>query len=538
MSDRAAVLVDGEAYFAHLHDALQLARRSILILGWDFDGRIVLKPQDRTCPPLGDMLRALVEKKPELHVDILIWSVAVWHGPSSPAGLLLGESWQDHPRLRIHLDTHHPIYAAHHQKIVCIDETMAFCGGMDLTVMRWDSPEHRAIDPRRRDPDGELYGPVHDIQMAVEGDAAVALAEIVCERWRRADLPLPKRGACAERCWPPSLPADFVGTKVALSRTFPHWGDSVQIEEIAELTRDMILAARTYIYIEAQYLTAPDVAKALAKKLAQERGPDVVIIVTKQSSGRAEQFVMGRNRERLLRRLVRADRYKRLRIYYPVICHGDTETAIHVHAKLMIVDDRILRVGSANLNNRSMGLDTECDIIVEAEDDATRDAICRVRERLLAEHLGTTAAKVRETAQCEQSLLIGIDRLNHTARRLKGISVRQRGRTRPVLGTFILDPRRPIESLWLLQRSLRLRMRWPSLSRLQYYFRYGEKRQAERQRHQKVDDAKQQESGKHRGTGQQRHDDALQNTDTSGHVTCDHARVGKHIGGRDVEVFH
>jgi phosphatidylserine/phosphatidylglycerophosphate/cardiolipin synthase-like enzyme len=474
-SERAAVLVDGETYFAHLHDALLLAKRSILILGWDFDGRIKLKPQDDNCPTLGDMLRALVEKNPELNIDILIWSVAVWHAPSSPAGLLFGERWQEHPRIRVHLDTEHPIYAAHHQKIVCIDEALAFCGGMDLTVMRWDTPEHRPGDPLRRDPDGKPYGAVHDIQMAVEGEAAVALAEIVRERWRRAKLPSPKACEFGESRWPPELAADFTGTRLAIARTFPFWEGNPSIEELAPLTMDTILTARTYIYIEAQYLTAPDVAKALSRKLAQSDGPDVVIIVTKESHGRAEQFVMGRNRQRLLRRLVRADRHKRLRIYYPASSEGDAEAPIHVHAKLMIVDDRILRIGSANLNNRSMGLDTECDIVIEAEDDATRDAICKIRERLLAEHLGTTAEKVRETAQRAQSLLTGIDQLNHARRGLKAIRVPPRGPTRPVWATFFLDPRRPIEPLWFLQRSLRRRMNRPIRLWLQPDFRQSEK---------------------------------------------------------------
>lgn len=475
-SDRAAVLVDAEAYFAHLHDALLCARQSILILGWDFDSRIKLKPQDVDCPSLGELLRSLVEQHPDLHIDILVWSVAVWHAPSSGADLLLGGSWQDHPRIRLRLDTHHPLYAAHHQKIVCIDGTLAFSGGIDLTVMRWDSPAHRVSDPLRRDPEGNPYGAVHDVQMAVQGEAATALCEIACERWRRACLPQPRQPQqSGEALWPPTLTADFQGARVGVARTFPAWEDNAQIEEIDALTQHAILAARTYIYIEAQYLTAPDVAKALAKKLAETAGPDVVIIVTKASRGRAEQFVMGRNRTRLLRRLTRADRHCRLRIYYPAITENGSETPIHVHAKLMIVDDRLLRVGSANLNNRSMGLDTECDLVIEGNDDVTRAAICAVRERLLAEHLGTSAARVRVAAQTAHSLLAGIDELNHHARQLKPIPVRRFGPTRPVWGTFILDPRRPIAPLRLLQRGIRRLARRPLLPGLQHDFRQTEK---------------------------------------------------------------
>jgi phosphatidylserine/phosphatidylglycerophosphate/cardiolipin synthase-like enzyme len=474
-SDRAAVLVDAESYFSHLRDALLFARRSILILGWDFDGRIKLRPGDASCPPLGEMLRTLVETNPDLHVDILVWSVAVWHAPSSPAGLLLGESWQDHPRIRLRLDTHHPLYAAHHQKIVCIDGALAFCGGIDLTVMRWDASAHRIAEPLRRDADGVPYGPVHDIQIAVQGEAARALGEIIHDRWRRAQLPLPQQAEHGAPLWPPALAADFGRTRVGLARTFPRWEGHAQVEEIATLIEDAILAARTYIYIEAQYLTAPEIAKALAKKLAEAAGPDVVIVVTKRSRGRAEQFVMGRNRRRLLRRLTRADRHRRLRIYYPSIAENGSETPIHVHAKLMIIDDRLLRIGSANFNKRSMGLDTECDVVVEAEDAATRAAICKVRERLMAEHLGATDAQVREAARDAQSLLAGIDRLNGGVRQLRPITVRRYGPIRPVWGTFLLDPRRPIQLLGLLQRGLRHAARWPVIPRLQQYFGHTEK---------------------------------------------------------------
>ena len=533
-ADRAAVLIDGQDYFAHLHDALLRAERSILILGWDFDGRIKLKPQDPTSPTLGAMLRRLVEERPDLHVDILVWSVAVWHAPSSPKGLLLGDDWQDHARIRLHLDTRHPIYAAHHQKIVCIDGNLAFCGGMDLTVMRWDSSEHRPDDPLRRDPEGRPYGAVHDIQMVVQGDAALALSELAQDRWRRAKLPLPAWTKRDDPLWPPSLDPDFTDTPIAIARTFPHWEDEPQIEEISALTQDSILSARTYIYVENQYLTAPDVGKALAGRLADPNGPDVVIVVTKSSRGRAEQFVMGRNRERLLRRLVRADRHGRLRIYHPSIsAAGSEDNPIHVHAKLMIIDDRILRVGSANLNNRSMGLDTECDLVVEARDEATRRAICRVRERLMGEHLGATADEARDAAISEHSLLAGIDRLNHAARRLIKIDCRVRGPIGPVWGTYLLDPRRPIRLLELLQRGAR---RLRRLSRIQSYFRQTQNHKAEGQRHKIVDHPKHQQRGQHPGAGQQRQHDTFEHADAAGNVAGNDTAVGKHVSRRSVEI--
>lgn len=97
---------------------------------------------------------------------------------------------------------------------------------------------------------------------------------------------------------------------------------------------------------------------------------------------------MGVLRARLLQRLRTADRFGRLHVYAPVV-PGLGEAHLHVHAKVLIVDDRLVRVGSANLNNRSMGLDTECDLMIEAGSDTqTQKAIAHFRNRLVGEHLG------------------------------------------------------------------------------------------------------------------------------------------------------
>lgn len=453
-SQRASVLVDAERYFAALHDAFGRAQRSILILGWDFDGRIKLRPQDPDSPSLGTYLRSRVEQIPDLRVDVLVWSIAVLHAPSSPSGLLLGEAWENHPRITVRLDTRHPIYAAHHQKIIVIDEALAFSGGMDLTVWRWDTNEHKADDPLRTDPAGETYGPVHDIQMAVDGAAACALGDLARERFRRAGIAVPSTGRCDNDLWPAGLEPDFLDTSIGIARTLPSSAEETKIEEIAVQTEDAIRAARTFIYIEAQYASAPQVAKALAKRLSEKDGPDIVILVTKESRGKAEQFVMGRNRERFLRRLTRADRHGRLCVYYPVIADDAEEHPIHIHSKLLIVDDTLLRVGSANLNNRSMGLDTECDLTIEGHDEITRTSIRKIRERLLGEHLGTVPEKVHHALRAARSMLKGIEHLNHQKRGLRPVPISRRGPVRPVFGTFLLDPRRPIEPLTFLRRKL------------------------------------------------------------------------------------
>src|SRR5262245_42209187 len=90
-----------------------------------------------------------------------------------------------------------------------------------------------------------------------------------------------------------------------------------------------------------------------------------------------------------------------------------------VHAKVMIVDDRILRVGSANLNNRSMGTDSECDLVIVARDDDIRRAIIRQRDRLLGHHCGASPDKVAAAfAQSGSSLVVVAQSLSGRGHRL------------------------------------------------------------------------------------------------------------------------
>jgi phosphatidylserine/phosphatidylglycerophosphate/cardiolipin synthase-like enzyme len=452
-ASRAATLVDAGAYYAALEQALRKARRSVIIIGWDFDGRIKLLADDPDAPALGPFLRELVEARPELEIRILIWSVAVLHAPGDPVELVIGAEWQKHPRLQLRLDRQHPIYAAHHQKIVVIDDSLAFVGGMDLTVERWDTPEHRADNPCRVRPDGVPYTPVHDVQMVVEGEVARAVAAHARHRWQVATGEELAPCGEGESAWPADLAPEFADTRVAIARTAPPWAEEPPIQEVAKLTADAIVAARDAIYIEAQYLSAHSVGNLLAGTLALSDGPEIVIILTRSSHGLVEHALMGRNRDRLLRKLSKADRHGRLRVFYPVVPKGDELCEVLVHSKLMIVDDRFLRIGSANLNNRSIGLDTECDLALEASRKDERRAIRALRERLLAEHLDVKPEEVAAAVKRERSLVRAIDHLNRgDGRGLRGFpAMREEGPTAPFLGTGILDPKHPFQPFGFLR---------------------------------------------------------------------------------------
>jgi phosphatidylserine/phosphatidylglycerophosphate/cardiolipin synthase-like enzyme len=449
-AERAAVLIDASSYYARLEQALGRARRSILIVGWDFDGRIRLCPEHEDCPPLGDFLRTLVEGRPELQIHILVWSLAVVHAPSAPIPLLAGAPWQSHPRISLRLDHRHPFYAAHHQKIVCIDDALAFVGGIDLTVRRWDTCGHREADRHRTDPGGHPYRPVHDVQMMVDGAVAGALSELARQRWGQAAGEELVPASSATRFWPDDLAPDFVDVPVAIGRTAPELADGAAVHEVMALTADMLAAARRSIYIETQYFTARFVRDALEKSLAAATGPEIVVVVTRASSGILERFVMGKNRDRMVRRLRRVDRHGRLRVFHALVPGSSGPCDVHMHAKVLIIDDTILRIGSSNLNNRSAGLDTECDLAIEAHDRPMRRAIARIRERLLAEHLDVTAEAVASAVAGQGSLIRGIEKLNRNRRGLAPLAdCDVHGPTRAVLGTSLLDPSRPFEPRWL-----------------------------------------------------------------------------------------
>ena len=81
-------------------------------------------------------------------------------------------------------DDHHPIGGCHHQKVVVVDDQLAFCGGIDLTGHRWDTSAHRPEEPARTTPLGVAYGPYHEVHAMVTGPAATSLGELARDRWR------------------------------------------------------------------------------------------------------------------------------------------------------------------------------------------------------------------------------------------------------------------------------------------------------------------------------------------------------------------
>ncbi|MCZ4341217.1 phospholipase D-like domain-containing protein [Sphingomonadaceae bacterium G21617-S1] len=409
-AERFAVIVDAADYFRVARDAMLEAREQILLVGWDVDPRILLDP-DRVGqggddePPncLADFIPWLAKRRPDLRINLLIWNMGFIKMLGRGLSIFTLAHWRLMRHVSIRFDSSHPIGATHHQKILVIDDSVAMCGGIDMTCDRWDTPEHRDGDKRRTRPSGKPYMPWHDTAGMVDGSAAKALGELARERWHRATgktLPVPSTHAAP---WPASVEPLVRDRAVAIARTVPKTEGVEEAREIEQLYLDMIAAAKRFIYADNQYFASRRVAEAIARRLRERNGPEIVIVNPTSADGWLQEKVMGSARAALLATLGDIDRHDRFDIYTPVTEGGK---AIYVHSKLMIVDDRILRVGSSNMNNRSMGLDSECDIAIEGEVPGEADpAIRGLRERLMAEHLGTSPEAVRDAFDKTGSLI-------------------------------------------------------------------------------------------------------------------------------------
>ncbi|OWO94160.1 phospholipase [Rhizobium esperanzae] len=446
-AEKAAFLINGNKYFAEVSRALRQARRNVWIIGWDFHPNIRLEPE-KSDETLADLLHALAAKNPELEIRILIWALGPIYSDKS-IDLLRKKNFPRNARIDLRFDLQGALRGCHHQKLVCIDDAVAFIGGIDMTSRRWDTRRHHAKDRLRRDPDGAPYDPLHDVQAMVTGDAARLIGNIARRRWENATgekhLPLARSMPFA---WPDDLSISLQDIPVAFALTEPATTWRTGISDGIASTLEIIAQARRQLYIEAQYFASFRVADAIAARLQEEDGPEVVVICTRSSHGLIEKLVMGSNRDRVIRRLKRADRANRLRVYHPVV-PGPKEPGPHnevevlIHSKLMIADDELVRIGSSNLNNRSEGLDSECDLLFEAETVEHRRAIGELYSRLLSEYLGA-APEAFATAYAQRgSMIEAIDALNQGDRGLREFAIELSGKVSPITGTAIVDPSRP-----------------------------------------------------------------------------------------------
>ena len=444
-ADEAAVIVDAADYYHYIGAAMAKARRRILIIGWDFDTRIALEPDNRgKGETLGHFFLRLVREAPEREIDVLKWNFGALKQFFRPAAVLWLYRWWRTNRIEMRFDSAHPPGCSHHQKIVVIDGSLAACGGIDISTHRWDRSEHADDDFHRTGPDGKPYGPWHDAAMLMRGPVAATLAELGRERWHVATdeelEPIEPRDVG----WPERLPAMFQQVDIAIARTHAAYRGTEEVREIEQLYLDMIAAARRFIYFENQYFTSAKVAACIAARMEEPDPPEIVLVMPRCAEGWLEQTAMDGARLKLMAAIGHKDPGNRFRIYVPVTKGGQD---IYVHAKISIVDDRLVRVGSSNLNNRSLGLDSECDVTIDAALPANRDtgpAIRALRHRLLAEHLGCSEKQVAEAEQQQGSMVDAIELLRGNGKTLELLDMESLGATEEfIAANELLDPESP-----------------------------------------------------------------------------------------------
>ncbi len=416
---RSGLLIDGEDYYRAFYDACVQARRSILMLGWQFDSRAdLLRGDDAKSAKypvdLLEFLTALCEERPELDIHILAWRSSMLFAFEREPFQALSFRLRSHKNLRFELDDCHPLTASQHQKLVVVDRSIAMLGGMDLCTSRWDDRAHHAEDPRRKRPfpGRGTYKPYHDVQAYVTGDAVDVLRGWFVERWQRGTgepLVLPEA---------PRHDIDFSPTveitvpRVALGRTLPELDEPKcdAVGELRELHVRAIAAARSSIYVENQYFCSETVRRALVERMRRDDQPlEIVIVLPDRSAGLKEQIAIGVRQAEILRQLkaVAVQTGHHVGVYYAAAPGEDGDVPVFIHAKILAVDDRFLLVSSANATNRSMGLDTELGVAWEAEH--ADPSIQRARVELLREHSGLPVGEAQAVLGPQPGLVARLD---------------------------------------------------------------------------------------------------------------------------------
>jgi phosphatidylserine/phosphatidylglycerophosphate/cardiolipin synthase-like enzyme len=370
-----SVLVDGSRALPVIAEAVRQARQSVFVAGWSLTpGFHMVRDEEATT--LRDLLAETAQRIP---VRVLLWAGAPlplfrpWRGDvrSTMRELRHGSA------INCAADSHERPLHSHHEKIVLVDEEVAFVGGIDLSSFRGDRFDTPAHPPRQdagwHDVATELHGPV-------VGDVAAYLrtrwAQVTHE-WLPQPAPPPPAG---------EVTAQFVATiPERIYSTVPR-GSFRILEAYVRALR----SARHLVYLENQFLWAPEIVAVLAEKLAHPPGDDfrmVVLLPARPKSGKDD--TLGQ-----LAMLVEADNGRGHFLACSIHSHDvEISRPVYVHAKLGIVDDEWLTVGSCNLNDHSLFNDTEANIVV-CDPRLAKET----RLTLWAEHLEMDANDLRADA--------------------------------------------------------------------------------------------------------------------------------------------
>lgn len=419
------VLIDGAEAFPRVLEAVRGARSHVHITGWHVTPDFALTRDGEET----QLRRVLAELAERIDVRVLVWAGAPLRAFEPTRGEVKRAVAQlkQGSRVRCETDPHERMMHCHHEKLVIVDDEIAFVSGVDITSLggdRFDAPDHSER--------GRLGW--HDVGTRLAGPVVRDVAQHFNDRWGEMT---------GERLPPPAEPAPAGATSVQLVRTIcdgmydfaPH-GDFRIVEAYGRALR----SAERLVYLENQFLWAPEIAEILIEKLRRPPSPEfriVVLLPANPNNG-------GDDTQGQLGVLADADREGR---FVPTTIYSRTGARcgpLYVHAKVAIVDDRWMTIGSANLNAHSLFNDSEVNVVT---DDA--DLARRTRVRLWAEHLERSEQDVAgdptrvvdelwKPISEEQLARRRADRvLTHRLVRLEGSSKRSRRLLGPLQGLLV-----------------------------------------------------------------------------------------------------
>lgn len=413
----AALLIDCENFYRAIHNAICKAKHSIFIIGWDIDSRIrLLRGEEERNSPwpsvISDLLARKASENPQLNVYLLRWDSSLSF--FTKRELLLKEVWDQKTPDNVHtwLDGSIPMGGCQHQKVIVVDDEVAFSGGMDIAVQRWDSRDHPVVELEREDENG-IYSPLHDVQSVMAGPVVAQFAELVRWRWdrvadvrsapmrqlerRRLDAPPP--------AWPDGVSPLFRQIPCAIARTIPFMDDVPPVQEVRHMFLDLIQSAEDFIYLENQFASRQEIAEALNARLKTCKKLRVLIISTYRPKSTFECEAYWASRIDFKSILEDGIETHRVQMLYSSAYDEEGNFAHkRIHSKVSVFDDKYLVVGSSNLSNRSMSLDTECDLVFSADNDQHRRQILYARNDLIGEHSGRTPEQVEKTLAGKRGL--------------------------------------------------------------------------------------------------------------------------------------
>jgi phosphatidylserine/phosphatidylglycerophosphate/cardiolipin synthase-like enzyme len=373
------VLIDGAEFLPLAAEELAKAQSHVHMTGWYFSPELALT-RDEDPVTVRNLLAELAERIP---VRVLIWSGAPVRVFSPTRGDVqdMVERFCRGTKITCEFDNCVRFWHCHHEKTIVIDDRVAFVGGSDLTYDGgdpYDSPEHKA------------RGGVgwHDIATRLRGPIVADVAEHFRLRWH---------GTTDEALASPAAPEPAGDLTVQLVRTIPESiyeqnlprGDFSVLESYVRAIR----SAERFIYIENQFLWSPEIVELLAEKLRNPPRDDfrIVVLLPVNANDGAD---VSRGQ---VAALIHADddhgRFLACSVYARV---GTLHDPVYVHAKIAIVDDRWLTVGSANLNEHSLFNDSEVNVVVQDEELAGQ-----TRLRLWSEHLELPIDEIRDESPAE-----------------------------------------------------------------------------------------------------------------------------------------